>query len=395
MGGVGQWLGPPENDWLWQHIDYVFNDSPIVLITVIVCAVAGLSLSKPSKSFVRNGLPLLLFATPFVVGFAYSKWVNPVLQHSTLLFSFPFFLIFLFSGWDDGKKRLSQAFAIGLFVITVSSTTIQKSFYTTNHFGVFKELAEHITTWNRAADNDALLVGDFNYPFYLHYYLDRLDGDSLSIYRTSDETGLAELKSLIDSSTKNNVIYAWSTVNQIPEIEEVIRAKFPVEVNRATYFNSEVVQFTRGEESSSTVSFGFEKNESWNFNPDAIQTDSSGTKSILMTAENQFGPTYIADVADLKSKNISSITVKIWCSEILENSSIQMVYEQANEIERYSWESDEFKLQFKVGGPNWGVFCYSLKGVESEDKDAGILKVYPWSPDVEVLTVYDLQIILR
>ena len=126
------------------------------------------------KSYVENILPLLLILTPFIVGFFYSRHINPVLQNSTLLFSFPFLLIFVFSGRDDGKKNFSYAATGLLLTITIFSTVFEKRFYPTNQFGVFKELAEHIVEWNAEVEKDALLIGDLNLPFYIDNYTETL-----------------------------------------------------------------------------------------------------------------------------------------------------------------------------------------------------------------------------
>ncbi|MBI1287545.1 MAG: hypothetical protein GC178_08185 [Flavobacteriales bacterium] len=393
LGGVGQWLSKPENDWLWEHIRYVFNDSWIVLIIIPIAGISGYFLCKSKKSFLKIGLPLIFFLAPFVVGFAYSKWVNPVLQNSTLLFSFPFLLVFIFAGWNDDRPKITTAASIVLLTVSFSSTVFEKQFFRTNYFGVFKELAVDVIDWNKEVNSNALLIGDFNHPFYINYYLERNEPLKLSLYRTTDEKGLAELKSLVDTSSNEYAIYAWSTINQVPEVEAIIREKFPIEVKRDTYFNSEVVMFRKGvSEFSFSEKLNFEKTDSWNVNPDAVQQDSTGIKYIQMTGENLFGPTFQTSVQPLIDKGVSEIVVRITCSEISETSGIQLVYEQSNGDDRYVWESDPFARQFSSGGPNWGVFSYKLKLPHG---DVDMLKIYPWSADGEWVNLYSMEVGFR
>lgn len=392
LGGVGQWLGPPENDWLWIHIRYIFNDSTWLLATVLVISVSGIFIFRAKEGFVQHILPLILFLVPFLVGFAYSKWVNPVMQHSTLLFSMPFLLIFLFSFWKDERPKWTMSIVITLLSLTTFSSVGQKNFFATDHFGVFKELAQHMVDWNREAKENALLVGDFNYPFYLHYYSDRLEPITLALYRTTDDAGMTLLKSMVDTSTRNFVIYAWSTVNQSPEVEAIIQAKFPVEVKRERYFNSEAVMFRRGEVPLAEHRFSFEKSDVWNFNPDAIETDSLGQRSIKLSAESPYGPTFLMPISELRQKGFTSIHVKVKCAAFVDGSEIQMVYEQANDSGGYVWESDAFGRQFNSTGPMWGVFEYGLKESQS-DKD--VLKIYPWLPNGEALKLEEIEIDLR
>lgn len=392
LGGVGQWLGAPENDWLWKHVDYVFNESVFVQIAVVITAITGFAIFRPKKTFVRNILPLLLFLAPFLVGFFYSRNVNPVLQNSTLLFSFPFLLVFVFSGWDDKKKKITYAATGILLFITLLSTVVEKHFYQTNYFGVFKELAHHIVDWKSEVQNDALLVGDFNFPFYIDYYTEKHGPTKLALYRTTDETGLAKLKSLVDTSSKEFLIYAWSTVNQDLEVEAIIREKFPIEVKRETYFNSEAVMFRKGVRSGPSASFNFEKTDYWNFNPDAIQTDSLGNKSILISPENPYGSTFQIPLSELKEQGISKIVVRIECLFNETENPLQMVFDQGNENGSYAWESDAFNLQFKKGGPTWGIFCYQLKEAQSE---TDVMKIYPWLSEGEVVELTSMELRFR
>lgn len=392
LGGVGQWLGPPENDWLLTHVDYVLNNSWIVKLSVLTTSVIGFVLFKPRKSFTRNVLPLLFFLIPFLIGFLYSKQVNPVLQHSTLLFSFPFFLVFVFSGWEDSKPRFTAYMSSALLLLTVGSTTLEKRFYQTNHFGVFKELAENLVQWKNESGNDALLIGDYNYPFYLHYYLSKIEPIEIDLYRTTDEKGLANLKSLVENSDQEYLIYSWSTINQIPEVEAIIRERYAMELNRETYFNSEVVRFQKGNTKITGERFDFEKTDIWNFNPDAITQDSVGNKSVLIDGNNPYGPTYSESVKELLEAGYTEVFVHVNLSYLPEESEMQMVYEQANKQGGYAWESDQFKQQFVPSGPLWGVFQFELKEVKS---DSDILKIYPWLPNGEAINLESIRVSFR
>lgn len=394
LGGIGQWLGAPENDWLWQHVDYVFNESLLILIPVVIIAIIGYAIYNPPKTIERTLLPLCLFLAPFLVGFTYSTYVNPVLQHSTLLFSFPFLLIFLFSGWDDGKTTITTVTTGLLLSVGLYSTVSEKDFYHTNHFGVFKEVAWNITQWNNEAENNAILIGDFNHPSYIHYYLDRFGNTQLDQYRTTNANGLKDLKKLIAERSDSTLIYSWSTVNQSPEVELVIRETFPVLVRKNEYFNSAAFEFTRGKQMDFHVRevFNFEKNEVWNLNPEAISVDSVGTKSIEISANSPYGPTFMVNLDELETKGIQTISVKIGGIINEEQSKLQLVYEQVNEEGGYAWESDLLNTQFEPGQPDWGVFQYAVKPKVGE---MSTLKVYLWLPDGEPAIVTGMEVRLH
>ncbi|MFM1875892.1 MAG: hypothetical protein RL266_1629 [Bacteroidota bacterium] len=392
LGGVGQWLGPPQNDWILQHLFYVFNGSYFVTLTTIAVGSLGLFVFRPKVSFAKHILPLFLFLAPFLVGFFYSRTVNPVLQHSTLLFSFPFLLVFAFSGWEDGKERLSYAIVHVLVIITLWSSVVEKRFYTSNQFGVFKELAAHIVDWKHQVNDDVVLTGDFNLPFYIHYYLDRIEPTELALYRTCEDNGLAQLKSIVDTATANFLIYAWSTVNQAPEVEAIIQQKFPIEVERKTYFNSEVVMFTKGSVPWNSEQFQFEKTDTWNFNPDKVKLDTNNIQHVLIDGESPYGPTFSASVDTLIKRGSVEILVYLECTQMNNPRDIQLVYEQENEEGKYCWESDAFSAQFSATSPSWGVFHYQIKTAEPH---SGSIKIFPWSPSGETMSISAMEIRYR
>ncbi|MDP6909183.1 MAG: glycosyltransferase family 39 protein, partial [Flavobacteriales bacterium] len=389
LGGIGQWLGPPENDWLWQHVKYVFNDSWIVLTVVITSSIIGFLVHRPKWNSQNILLPLVLFLLPFAIGFSYSKWINPVMQNSTLLFSFPFLLILFFSGWRDTKPLLTKVMAAIVIIILMLSTLIDKQFFKTNHFGVFKEVAENFVEWNEGIEHETLLVGDFNHPFYIHYYLDKLGDIKLDQYRTTDDYGLIRLKGLVESKPGEHLIYGWSTVNQLAEVECIIKEIFPEEIKRESYFNSETVLFKRGDSPTPDHIFKFEKNERWNFSQNAVVEDSLNGKSILISSENPYGPSVTLRVSELESQGFTELVVRVECQVSDNNSALQMVYEQANEDGGYAWESDRFSKQFDIDGPKWGVFHYELKPSVSE---ADVLKIYPWLPEGNPAVLTTMQI---
>lgn len=337
---------------------------------------------------VNHVLPFVLFLLPFLVGFFYSRWVNPVLQNSTLVFSFPFFLIFLFSGWKDHKPTQNLTAVYVIVILVLMDTVISNRFYKTNHFGVFKEVAEHVSNWNEQVEEDALLIGDYNAPFYIHYYLDEIDSIEFDQYRTTDENGLRNLKTEIINSYHQNAIYSWSTVNQAPEVEEVIREKYWKESDRKTYFNSEAVMFELAERPDSDSEFRFENNSEWSFNPDKVLTDSVMGNQIRIDRESPYGPTYVLSLDSTLVHSGTEIITRIEFEGLTADSEVQLVYEQANDQGGYIWESDLIGRQVISDGHDWAVLHFELKPNEIP----GSLKMYLWSPKGEEFLLNEMKV---
>src|ERR1035437_2837841 len=152
-GGVGEWLAKPEKDYLWKFILYGFNDSPLVVITVAILFLLSLLIYHLDISFSKfQFICIAWFLLPFAAGYYYSVNVNPVLQYSTLLFSFPFFLLFLFSFFKERKKRINTILFISLEVILLFSTIVEEKFYKREYFGVFKEIDQAVIDLQRSEE---------------------------------------------------------------------------------------------------------------------------------------------------------------------------------------------------------------------------------------------------
>jgi hypothetical protein len=133
-GGVGQWLAPPDVNWLPDHLHWVVQyHVPFALV------LGGLMVFAIVLRFMdRSGHgPLTVFAlvwglVPIAVGMAYSILVAPVLQHSVLLFSFPFLLASLLHGLPSWRP----SFTIAITVLVALSGTIGLVFER-QHYRVF------------------------------------------------------------------------------------------------------------------------------------------------------------------------------------------------------------------------------------------------------------------
>src|SRR6185436_9467422 len=159
-------------------------------------------------------LSLLWFLLSFATGYIYSVLVAPVIQFSTLLFSFPFLLLFLFSFINESWVSRNIIVLLTLIVLSAGaySTVIEKKYYSTNHFGVFKELAEKTQAWDEkyGRENVKKLFVLSN-PAYIGYYFKRLNHDpAIDIYTDDERDKFASLATLLDTTKANYVAYAWT-----------------------------------------------------------------------------------------------------------------------------------------------------------------------------------------
>jgi hypothetical protein len=390
IGGVA-WVGIPSNYWPIEHVKFVFNDSILVLGVIGLIAVIGRISSRSDSRNSQWSIPLLLFMLPMAIGFFYSKYASPVLQHSVLLFSFPFLLMFLFSSWNDNRPNFTSLAVLSILAVTLFSTLFQKQFFKTEHFGVFKELASSSVKWKHQFGNDILLIADVNHPYYLDHYCNQLSAPHIRFdtYRVSDEGGLFKLKRLIETSTANHLAYAWSTLNQTPEIERVIKEKYSEVIASEIHFNSGIRLFKKGAVNHRVISaFNFTNTKNWSCDSAMISTV-NGTPLTTINSASPYGPTFSAMLTDLRIKANENICVYIEVSMPQNGGDIQMVFEQSNSTDGAIWESRSFSAQLPAGESGWAIFDFMLR--PTTDNKVHV-KIYPWSTSGDEALITRMEI---
>lgn len=114
QGGLGGWLQPPDRHWPGDLLWWIAHCSWItgaVLLGVIALSVAD-AVRRPRSSGPFVAVCLVWGLVPLIVGIGYSIWRAPVVQYSTLLFSFPFLLILSVSGIRQRAVRVTASLCL-------------------------------------------------------------------------------------------------------------------------------------------------------------------------------------------------------------------------------------------------------------------------------------------
>ena len=119
--GIGEWLGAPTPRFFTEYLQYLIHFSWISAIGIIVAIIYASQYRRELFTLQKNKLIVsaLLFFLPLLIGYFYSIWINPILQYSILIFSFPFLLLFLCSFIND-TLSIGKGVAIALIAITMT-----------------------------------------------------------------------------------------------------------------------------------------------------------------------------------------------------------------------------------------------------------------------------------
>ena len=122
---IGGWLSAPQATFLTDFLQYTMNYSQLFMFAVGIIILLPLILGKRSKQ--RQPLRwagIAWFVIIFAIAFIYSLKREPILQHSTLIFSYPFVIIAAFSMF--GTRTLSpwQAALVVAVILFVGTTSL-------------------------------------------------------------------------------------------------------------------------------------------------------------------------------------------------------------------------------------------------------------------------------
>ena len=143
-GSIGGWLAAPKSTFLTDFIQYTMNYSMLFMFTVGIIIILPLILGRRSKQ--RQPLRwagIAWFVIIFAIAFIYSLKREPIIQHSTLIFSYPFVIIVAFSLF--GTRTLSPwqtalVVAAILFVGT-ASLVMERRYYDLMYHQGFDQIA--------------------------------------------------------------------------------------------------------------------------------------------------------------------------------------------------------------------------------------------------------------
>src|ERR1051326_2993963 len=149
-GGIGSWLGKPGSDFFRNYLSYAFDDSAKLIIFISgISILSALYYAREIHFSKWRIISLAWFFLPFIFGYYYSVYRNPILQYSVLLFSFPFLLVFLNSFYSKLSLRASVPVLVIVACAMLWSGFKEQKFYSQKPFGVFKELCEKKEEWDR------------------------------------------------------------------------------------------------------------------------------------------------------------------------------------------------------------------------------------------------------
>ncbi|MFT6800984.1 MAG: hypothetical protein ACJA2N_000149 [Salibacteraceae bacterium] len=238
------WLGAPTPYFIIQHIQYIFHFSFWVYLLVILIIGYGIYDTQRIKLSRFQLISLTWFLLPIIIGIGYSILVKPVIQHSMLLFSFPFLILFITSFVGNWNHQLKQA-AIGIILVINISTLV----FSREHYTVFynQPFAKTFNFSKNAHNHYSAKIILNDNPRYFNFYFDTSEVQFQSNFN-SKETAFEFRKRI--RNTQN----PYLVLGNIPlNLVDVAQEFYPILLKKESGLNYNVVLLAKSQLNKPTI----------------------------------------------------------------------------------------------------------------------------------------------
>jgi len=410
VGGPGGWLGAPTNEFFGAHFFYIFNSSLGLMIVLLFFSSVALFFNF-RRTGKRQIAMFFLWLIPMLTGYFYSVYVNPVLQHSVLLFSFPFLIMLIFSWLPyDENSTWSYRYAIVMMIPILWYITAYKPFRLTDHFGRLKEIVEVYERTEREFGNDKVdVMFNVDGRYFIDYYRKRKRKINVSNdhYLRFDGKELLQLREAVQNSNADYFVYGWSTRESFPAAEDIIRDKFPCLIEKHEWFNSAVYVYGTHDNCYPAIPqfkfiAGFGKprdvTEKWRLitNADYPIEEIEGSSMIAhkLDSSHQFGPAISVRVGDVISNADNTLachaTIKLHKSD----ADVVWVMEFIRDGKQLLWTGHSSTKQVDSSSREWQHF-YFVQRPPIDLLPSDSIRAYIYSPNLSEIGFRSLRFVSR
>ncbi len=317
VGGSDGWLAAPHKEFIIDFIYYVFNYSIFSLILALTIVIYGIKNSTPIR---KNQTILFIswFFIPFLIGYFYSVRINPVLQFSVLIFSFPFLFYILFGHFKELNVKTNFLIIAVILTVNILTLTIERKHYTHFYHPAFEEIIKDLKAEQLKSPQSIYLID--SHKKISNYYIKKHKVDSSFRWVDSFQT-LGEFNAYLLKNEKSHSSLFLGTGSSInPVIVAMIKEVYPVIKKQTNYSGGASYWFSKGIAKKnnltniSSVDFETLDFSNWtNITDLNIKILNNENKAYVFDSTTEWGPNYSIDLLPIiKSQNdYIDISVKV------------------------------------------------------------------------------------
>lgn len=333
-GDIGGWLGSPGAWYLPEFFTHVFNDSELIALTLFLLAIPGLMILIWKNSWTKfHAISIGWFLFSFLLAYLYSIFRHPVIQFSTLYFTFPFLLFILGSALEQffSRSRWFMYFIPLILLVGTLHTLFSKGLFRKAQYGVFSDIADKISEWQSeyGKENVKTILNVIN-PEYMEYYFRKKESmPEIFLWKVERKNDLQRLQASLDTLNAPYICFAWSNSDHPFEIIRLLRNKYPIIRDKKVFFNSAAYLFSKNGKSVCP-----EPIISLIYNPavkewkNRINNNLDNERIFTLDSSMIFGPGFNRKISDIEGKfRIVSTSLEVNTIEKTLSASLVISYD--------------------------------------------------------------------
>lgn len=370
-GSIGGWLAKPEAGFLTDFLQYTMNYSKLFVFSMMIVVLLPLLIGQRNrdKQTAMRICCLVWFVVPLALAWAYSLMKEPILQYSTLIFSYPFLIIAAFSFFDRKTSIKTMGAVVGWVVlIGMTSLIVDRQYFKQVYHQGFDQVAVEM---GKAQQKYADSIGFVSYSdrtFMAEFYQKKAGVKNAAYFSETDD--MFDCQQYIMSLDKDYLGVGLTDHADMPwELSAV--AAYPYLVEENTWFTTRYLTLTKIDNGSPLLNVLKENVEVKSGNEWVCNTKINAS-DIILPATERIG--FIADIKADDTINDIALVVEIVNSET---------------DEHLFWKGYENKNHQIL--PQERVFLTNGFFLPEMDYSGKLIKVYIWNKDKRALSVNKLS----
>lgn len=385
LGGEGGWLAAPDSGWLYGYLKYIFHFSFWMYALAFILIVLSVfwynkEISKTNKFRV---LCITWFFSFFFIQYFYSIHVSAIIQFSTLIFAFPFLLIFLFSLFSELSVKKNALLVICILVIgTVSLANERKHFRLFYHQPYQQQIVTTQESLNRIKNPKDVTI-ELIVPPYLKGILTKHYLEKQKV--RFDETHYGPISQHPTPKIFRAFVFSRSThyfiAGNLPdEYVQIIKEKYPYLISKEEGFTYATYCFAR-------------EKPAREYPEEVLFSQELELKKNTMDSTEEFGQGFSFKFKDqvFSRHTLVTVSASLLTADTLSNPILVASIEENGQS--IAWGGAEyFKFNTNKQLPNKLILCYPLTGFDFKKHPDAEIKIYVWNKDKRPLHVDHMNI---
>ena len=407
VGGVGGWLGKPNNDFILNYLGYIFDFSIVTYLLIALLIIFGLFNSgKIQQNFKHFTLFLSWFILPFLIGFFYSKYVNSVLQYSVLIFSMPFLFFVLFGHYKSMPIKANLILVFAILSVNTYAVVKERKHYELFYNSPYEQILADQESAKRTFSNIACLIdsNDENKKMS-QYYIDKLNYKTDFVWYDSFGSEKDFIAYIQKQAQVSDYMYFGCLSSIDPNVVPLIQDYFPEIEKQKNYAGGTTFVFSKSNNSEKVIDlqdFETKGKKLWSSIDENKISDSlafSGKFSYVLDEKTEWGPKFEIPLREvmLNKNNFIDISAKVHLTG--KSDDILLVATLNSTDQNFFWSGtsfDRFITNTCLDKKNWITIHHSVKLSDMNLNYPDIqLQIYVWNKGLNKFLIDDISINLR